>query len=159
MFQIREDFNLSCVLVHAVSYLKVYNYCYNLIFEYFKTAMEKRMNVLKQAQENIGKAQEKQKKDYDKRHHDRDTFKVGSLVLRKDMTRKKRKGGKLDTKWTGPFKTIASLGHGLYQLSHYNNPEIVIPHVNGIHLKKYNHPSKSLVSCIIISIYMIAKYM
>ena len=75
--------------------------------------MEKRINVLKQARENIGKAQEKQKKDYDKRDHCADTFKVGTLVLRKDMTRKKRKGGKLDTKWTGPFEIIAWLGRGL----------------------------------------------
>lgn len=54
--------------------------------------MDKRMNILKQATENIGKAQEKQKKDYNKRHHCPDTFKVGTLVLRKDMTRKKERG-------------------------------------------------------------------
>ena len=116
--------------------------------------MEKRIDILKQAKENIGKAQEKQKKHYDKRHHCPDTFKVGTLVLRKDMTRKKRKGGKLDTKWTGPFKIVASLGRGLYQLSHYNNPEIVIPRVNGVHLKKYNQPSKNPVSYVIIAIHV-----
>ena len=56
------------------------------------------MTVLKQAKANIDKAQEKQKKDFDKRHHCPETFKLGNLVLKKDMTRKKRKGGKLDTK-------------------------------------------------------------
>ena len=73
-------------------------------------------------------------------------MKVGTLVLRKDMTRKKRKGGKLDAKWTGPFQITASLGRGLYQLSHHSNPEIVIPRVNGVHLKTYNQPSTSPVS-------------
>ena len=104
------------------------------------------MSVLKQAKANIDKAQEKQKKDFDKRHHCPETFKLGNLVLKKDMTRKKRKGGKLDTKWIGPFEIIASLGRGLYKLADYNDPEIVIPRVNGVHLKKYNQPSKSHVS-------------
>ena len=49
--------------------------------EYFKAAMEKRMNILKQAKENIGKAQDKQKKDYDKRHHCPDTFKVSRVKV------------------------------------------------------------------------------
>ena len=73
-------------------------------------------------------------------------LKVGTIVLKKDMTRKKRKGGKLDTKWTGPFKITASLGRGLYQLSHHSNAEILIPRVNGVHLKKYSQPSRSPVS-------------
>ena len=122
------------------------------------------MIILKQARENIGKAQDKQKKDFDKRHHCPNTFKVivsyihivsnyvpsnlkvGTIVLKKDMTRKKRKGGKLDTKWTGPFKITASLGRGLYQLSHHSNAEILIPCVNEVHLKKYSQPSRSPVS-------------
>ena len=60
--------------------------------------MEKRMSVLKEAKTNIDKAQEKQRKDFDRRHHCPVTFKLGKLVLKKDMMRKKRKGGKLDTK-------------------------------------------------------------
>ena len=51
--------------------------------------MEKRMDILKEAKTNIGKAQKKQKKDYDKRHHCPETFKVGTIVLQKDMRRKK----------------------------------------------------------------------
>ena len=101
--------------------------------------MEKRMNILKEAKTNIGKAQKKQKKDYDKRRHCPETFMVGAMVLKKDMTRKKRKGGKLDAKWTGPFEIIASLGRGVYQLKHCKNPTVIISRVNGVHLKKYNH--------------------
>lgn len=124
--------------------------CNVIILEHFKIAMEKRMNILKEAKENIGKAQKKQKKDYDKRHCCPETFKVGAMVLRKDMTRKKRKEGKLDEKWTGPFVITASLGRGLYQLRHHSNPAITIPRVNGVHLKKYNQSNKiqaSLLSC------------
>ena len=126
---------LSCLLFEC-----------HFTLDYFKEAMEKRISVLTQAKANIDKAQEKQKKDFDKRHHCPETFKLGNLVLKKDMTRKKRKGGKLDTKWIGPFEIIASLGRGLYKLADYNDPEIVIPRVNGVHLKKYNLPNKSHVS-------------
>ena len=71
------------------------------------------------------------------------------------MTRKKRKGGKLDAKWTGPFKITASLARRLYKLTDYNDPEIVIPYVSGFHLKKYNHPSKSHVRLLSLSSLMI----
>ena len=40
-------------------------------------------------------------------------LKVRTIVL-KEMIRKKRKEGKLDMKWTGPFKITASLGCRLY---------------------------------------------
>lgn len=59
------------------------------------------------------------------------------MVLKKDFTRKKRKGGKLDTKWLGPFKILGSLGRGLYRLQGVQTGK-VIPRVNGVHLKPYN---------------------
>ena len=77
---LQSDKNRKYVLVQLVTIAII------LYLEYFKAAMEKRIDILKQAKENIGKAQEKQKKHYDKRHHCPDTFKVGTLVLRKDMT-------------------------------------------------------------------------
>ena len=46
----------------------------------------------------------------------------------------------------GPFKIIASLGPGLYKIADYYNSENVIPRVNGVHLKKCNQQSESLVS-------------
>ena len=97
--------------------------------------MEKRINVLKQARENIGKAQVKQKR----------TMISDPLCwyipwFWEGYDKKEKKGGKLD--WTAPFE----IGSGLYQLSYYNNPKLPIPRVNGVHLKKYNQPSKSPVS-------------
>ena len=112
----------------------------------FREAMESRMNILKEAKCNIVKAQAKQKKHYDKRHNCPEMFKVGAIVLKKDFTRRKRKGGKLDTKWTGPFEITASLGCGLFSLKDCNNPATVISRVNGVHLKKYKSPIESQVS-------------
>ena len=45
---------------------------------------------------NIEEAQRKQKEHNDLKHGAASCFNVGSVVLKKDFTRKKRKGGKLD---------------------------------------------------------------
>ena len=63
------------------------------------------------------------------------------LLVKKDFTRKKRKGGKLDSKWVGPYKIAKALGKGLYRLEDVSNPSNVICRVNGIHLNPYNQPS------------------
>ena len=65
---------------------------------------------------NIQTAQQKQKHYYDKRHGTSTCFTVGDTVLKKDFRRKKRKGGKLDYRWEGPFLITATLGKGLFQL-------------------------------------------
>lgn len=101
--------------------------------------ISQRMALLKQAKENIVNAQAKQKRDYDKKHFCPGIFKVGAVVLKKDFTRKKRKGGKLDSKWVGPYKIVRSLGRGLYQIASVSDQK-VIARVNGVHLKKYNMP-------------------
>ena len=41
--------------------------------------------VVEKVKENIRAAQARQKEAYDKKHHNPKTFKVGALVLRKDM--------------------------------------------------------------------------
>ena len=64
-------------------------------------------------------------------------FATGALVLKKDFTRKKRAGGKLDHRWTGPYKMVSALGAGLYRLQDAHNPTKVVTRVNGVHLKKY----------------------
>ena len=53
-----------------------------------------------------------EKEIYDRKHHQPEVFSIGAIVL-KDFTRKKRKGGKLDTKWTGPYKVAKAHGRGL----------------------------------------------
>ena len=111
--------------------------------------MNGRQEVLERAKINIIKAQQKQKEAYDKKHTCPDVYKVGSLVLKKDFTRKKRKGGKLDAKWLGPFRVMSSLGRGLYRLKAVDSEE-VIPRVNGVHLKHYNVRGGILLLCLTV---------
>jgi hypothetical protein len=70
---------------------------------------------------------------------------VGAVVLKKDFRRRKRKGGKLDGKWIGPYQITASVGRGLYRLQELKDPRKVISRVNGIHLKKYRMPEAVLL--------------
>ena len=74
--------------------------------------------------ENIGKAQKKQKEYYDLKHGSAACFDVGSTVLKKDFTRKKRKGGKLDYRWQGPYVICSSVGKGLYKLKEVNGDKV-----------------------------------
>ena len=46
------------------------------------------------------------------------------MVLKKDFTRKKRKGGKLDYRWQGPYVILASVGKGLYKLKELNGDKV-----------------------------------
>jgi len=71
--------------------------------------------------DNILTAQKHQKQTYDRKHHDPATFKVGGLVLRKDMKRKKRAGGKMDFKWHGPYIVVKSVGKGIFQIVNTND--------------------------------------
>lgn len=102
--------------------------------------IERRVQVLQQAKNNIILAQEKQKQAYDRKHSCPEVFEVKALVLKKDFTRKKRKGGKLDPKWVGPYRIIRKLGRGLYRLRELSDPTKVVSRVNGVHLKKYIMP-------------------
>ena len=52
----------------------------------------------------LGKAQERQKRDYDRRHKLPSSFKVNSKVCLKNQKRIDRKGGKFSYKWTGPYE-------------------------------------------------------
>jgi len=65
---------------------------------------------------NVEKAQKKQNEHYDKKHGAGSCYSVGLLVYKKDFLCKKRRGGKLDSKWMGPYKITADLGKGLFKL-------------------------------------------
>lgn len=93
-------------------------------------------NLLK-AKENIKKAQEKQKKYYDRKHAKPDAFAVGEKVLIKDFLRKKRAGGKLDTRFIGPYLILKKVGNGTYSLRKLYDPNGVIKKVSGAHMKLY----------------------
>ena len=83
----------------------------------------KHQRIAEVIKENIKQAQQKQKEHYDLKHGA--CFNIGSLVLKKDFTRKKCKGGKLDYCWQGPFVIIASLGKGLFQLKELNGEKVI----------------------------------
>ncbi|XP_065890009.1 uncharacterized protein [Dysidea avara] len=96
--------------------------------------------------ENILTAQKRQKQVYDRKHHNPATFKVGALVLRKDMKRKKRAGGKMDYKWQGPYKVVKSVGKGIFQILNTNDIKQTLK-VHGTHLKLF-YPPKKATGCI-----------
>ena len=115
----------------------------NEVFECDEDAVQKmeaaRKSTLEQAKKNIVAAQQKQKEIYDKKHcTNKEVYSVDAMVLKKDFTRKKRKGGKLDSKWIGPFKITKSLGKGLYSLESFDDPPVTVGRVNGVHLKPWN---------------------
>ena len=78
-----------------------------------------------------------QKEVYNRKHYSPEVYKLGSVVLKKDFSREKRKGGKLDEKWLGPFTIVGTLWRGLYRLQAVDTTDI-IPRVNGVHLRPYN---------------------
>ena len=69
---------------------------------------------------------------YDAKHGAGLSFKLNALVPKKDFRRPKRKGGKLDPRWLGPYRISGVLGKGLYSLSHCKDGHIV-KCVNGMH--------------------------
>lgn len=75
--------------------------------------METRSTILEKAQENISAAHEKEKKHYDQKHANPAVYKLGAKVLVKDFLRQKRKGGKLDSRWLGPYTVMKNLGKGM----------------------------------------------
>ena len=97
---------------------------------------EERKKLLEEAKQNIVCAQKKQKELYDKKHAKPHLYEPGQLVLKKDFTRSKRRGGKLDAKYLGPFTIKGALGNGTYLLSCCKKPESTIQ-ATGAHLKPY----------------------
>ena len=85
-------------------------------------AKRRKMEELVKA--NIEAAQAKQKKYYDDKFGASSCFSVGSTVLKKEFTRKKRRGGKLDYRWQGPYTITAALGKGLFQLKELNGDKV-----------------------------------
>ena len=106
--------------------------------EMFQKMVEAKEATLEKAKTNIVAAQEKQKQTYDHKHcTSSEVYLVDSAVLKKDFTRKKRKGGKLDSNWIGPFTITRVLGKGLYRLESFDDPPTVVGRVNGLHLKPW----------------------
>ena len=82
--------------------------------------------------------------------YDNNIFISGALVLKKDFRRKKRKGGKLDDRWLGPYMISKDLGKGFYSLSDEKEVTVnIVERINGAHLKKYEKHSceEDISSC------------
>ena len=101
---------------------------------------------------NIVVAQARQKEQYDNKHHDPVIFAKGALVLKKDMTRKKRAGEKMDYKWIGPSRIVKSMGKDLYQIESADQSNVKIQRVHGIHLKLYIPSTRTVSSSVAMSI-------
>ena len=104
-----------------------------------------RKNILQKVKSNILEAQTKYKNQYDRKHATPLKFKVGSMVLMKDFRRKKRKGGKMDPKWLGPFSVAKDLGKGFYKLKSMANSTCIMKKVNGAHLKIYQAEGRYII--------------
>ena len=83
-----------------------------------------RKAIEESVKKNVEKAQKKQKKYYDEKHGASSCYTTGSLVYKKDFRRKKRRGGKLDYLWEGPFVIVAALGKGLFKLQEVNGTKV-----------------------------------
>ena len=103
--------------------------------ELLQSQIERIQARLESVKANILKAQQKQKEQYDRKHCKPEVYKIGAHVWKKDFTQKKRAGGKLDSKWVGPYVITQSMGRGLYRLQDVKNPTKVVNRVHGIHLK------------------------
>ena len=66
--------------------------------------------MLVKAKQNVAAAEEKKKADYNKKHANPSVYAIGSIVLVKDFTCKKRKEGKFDFRWLGPYYIMRNLG-------------------------------------------------
>lgn len=64
---------------------------------------------------NVKKAQERQKKSYDAKHQ-KGGFKIGQLVLVKNMRKLSKKGDKMAPNWTGPYAIAECVGSNNYRL-------------------------------------------
>ena len=71
--------------------------------------MKSREKAFEIAEANIKSAQSKQK-ETDDRKHQPPTYSAGSKVLLENTAQKQRKGGKLESRWLGPYYVNRDLG-------------------------------------------------
>ena len=104
---------------------------------------EQRLKTLTMAKMLIQKAQMKQKDVYDRKYSLPNSFSIGEFVLKKDFKRKKRAGGKLETRYVGPYMIMKIHGKGFYWLKQVGNEDCVVERINGVHLKLYQVADES----------------
>ena len=89
---------------------------------------------------NIRRAQDKQKRDYNRRCNP-NNFEIGDEVLVEEVKDKSRCGGKLQTRFTGPYEILDVVRQGVYRLQKEGKP--VKKSVNGQRLKPYFRRDKN----------------
>jgi hypothetical protein len=95
-----------------------------------------RMNDdIKETQNRITVAQQKQKERYDRNLQIDYKFEVGQLVLKYETKIEGKR--KLDDRWTGPYYIHADLGNGVYKLRTIDRKILKVP-INGARLKPYH---------------------
>ena len=71
------------------------------------------------------------------------SFSIGEFVLKKDFKRTKRAGGKLETRYVGPYMIMKIHGKGFYRLKQVGNEECVVERIKGAYLKPYQVADES----------------
>ena len=92
------------------------------------------------AQQNVTKAQIKQKEQHDRKLKRSTTYQIGDKVLYFKVALDQSHSGKFNPKWEGPYYIYDVLPHGAYRLSTVDGQQIVDTPVNGSLLKLYNNP-------------------
>ena len=109
-----------------------------IVSDITKTVVDRHRLACERVQNNIMKAQEKQKRLYDKKHcSGSNKMCVGTLVLLKNNRNKHRMGGKLDDKWSGPYEITESLNKGCFKLKNVSSGVTLKKAFNGANLKLY----------------------
>lgn len=91
-------------------------------------------------QENIERAQARQKEYYDAKHMSQtNEMRVGQLVLMKNNKNNHRMGGKLEDKWIGPYEITKCLDKGRVKLKNLKSGNTLKNTYHTINLKIYNN--------------------
>ncbi|KAK3865700.1 hypothetical protein Pcinc_028710 [Petrolisthes cinctipes] len=93
--------------------------------------------VFKKADANIEQAHAKQQADFAKRLYKQKNFIVGDKVLRYNLRRADRKGGKQTDPWDGPYEVAQVCEKGLYCLINASTKVTLKTKVNGCNLKPF----------------------
>ena len=117
----------QCSEDHCKKYWELEEHPYPAVFS-------EHARILEEAKGNIIAAQLRQKEAYDKKHCKPGQFQCDQLVLLKNFSRKKVKGGKLTERFLGPYTIINVLPNGIYEI---RNEEGKTTRATGSHLKMY----------------------
>lgn len=98
---------------------------------------DQRKEINECVKNNIETAQERQKKNYDRRHQSHSSYPVGSSVLMKNTSKIRRFGCKLAPRWVGPYRVIETLDKGRVRLQNAKSKKTLSNIYHSTHLKLY----------------------